>query len=76
MLVELTRALGTTGDTRGESVYINPRHVALIERDASAAEGAPCFVTDITLSLGQRAVKVRVVGEPRQVKQLLNAGGR
>lgn len=75
MLVELSRALGST-DTKGDTIFVNPRHVALLERDTSIEDGKPVFVSELTLSLGGRTTKVRVVGEPRQVKQLLNAGGR
>lgn len=73
MFAELTEVTGPL-DTEGHALYVNPRHVALIERvtNASAPE-RQSFVSEITIA---GAGKRRVVGSPTEVRKRLDEGGR
>jgi hypothetical protein len=74
VLVELTEVTGPL-DTEGSKLYVNPRHVALVERGVNAsAPDRQSFVSEITIAgVGKR----RVNGSPAEVKRILNSqGGR
>jgi hypothetical protein len=74
VLIELTEVTGPL-DAEGQKLYVNPRHVALVERGVNAsAPDRQSFVAEITIvGVGKR----RVQGSPAEVKRALNsAGGR
>lgn len=72
MHVELKQVDGPL-DTEGRVIYVNPRHVALIEPELRADEEGQSFITNIIIvDVGLR----KVAGTPSEIRKALNGGTR